>query len=219
MSKVEFESKNKLGKAHGYVSGDSKKGLIVIQEWWGLEQEILEKGVEYSKQGFKTLVPDLYRGKVAKDSEEAGHLMNGLDWEGAFQDIQGAVDYLKSTGCEKVGVVGFCMGGALSLASSVKVTGLSCASFFYGIPGFDPKPTIPVQGHFGSKDTVKGFSDPEAVDSLEKKLKDANADFTIYRYEGAAHGFTNQHYHTTNYHEEATKLATQRVFEFMNKHL
>lgn len=146
--------------------------------------------------------------------------MHGLDWQGAFQDIQGAVDYLKSTGCEKVGIVGFCMGGALSLGSSVMVTGLSCATFFYGIPQVDASSTkIPVEGHFGNKDQVKGFSDPEAVDALEKKLKDAGADFKIYRYEEAGHGFTNDVYHSTNYHEESAKLATKRLFDFMNKHL
>jgi carboxymethylenebutenolidase len=80
-------------------------------------------------------VPDLYRGKVATDNEEAQHHSSNLDWAGAIQDIQGAVNHLKSIGCESIGVIGFCMGGALSLKSAVAVSGLKASVFFYGIPG------------------------------------------------------------------------------------
>lgn len=196
---------------------NGKNFVLIIR--WGVEEGILRKGSEYSMYGFKILVPDLYRGKIAKNEEEAGHLMNGLDWEGAYQDIQGAVDYLKLEGCEKIGIVGFCMGGALSLGSTVNVSGLSCASFFYGIPNMNLSPKIPIQGHFGNLDNVKGFSDSETVNQLEKKLKESNADFQIFRYENASHGFTNDLYHSINYDKESTELATKRLFEFMNKHL
>jgi carboxymethylenebutenolidase len=116
MSKVDFESANKQGSGIGYVFKSSKSqssvGIIYIQEWWGVNEQIKQGAALFSeKSGFVTLIPDLYRGKVAEDSEEAGHLMNNLDWQGAVQDISGAVKYLKEKeGCKKVGVVGFCMG-------------------------------------------------------------------------------------------------------------
>lgn len=106
---VTFKTENKLGDGNGMIFGDPaqvKKGVIVIQEWWGMNEQIQKEAEEISKDGgFVTLTPDLYRGKVAIDAEMAGHYMNNLDWPGAVADIKGAVMFLKSQGCAKVGTL------------------------------------------------------------------------------------------------------------------
>ena len=104
-TKVSFKSENKLGDCPGVMVGDpktTKKGVIVIQEWWGMNNQIIEEAALISKSGFVTLTPDLYRGKVATDHETAGHYMDDLDWPGAVADIKGAAQYLKANGCVKV---------------------------------------------------------------------------------------------------------------------
>ena len=108
MSKpISFDTENALGTCPGMLAGevgDSKQGLVVIQEWWGMNEQIQQEAREIADQGsFVTLVPDLYRGKVATDHETAGHYRDDLDWAGAVKDIQGAICYLKSIGCAKVG--------------------------------------------------------------------------------------------------------------------
>lgn len=103
---VSFPSTNAAGEGKGVLfrSGTpSQQGLIVLHEWWGMNEQIQQRGEIISSEGnFVVLVPDLYRGKVATDRETAGHLMNGLDWPGAIKDIEGAANYLKSLGCTKV---------------------------------------------------------------------------------------------------------------------
>jgi carboxymethylenebutenolidase len=104
--KVKFSSANVLGDAEGVVIGDPSvhpRGLIVIHEWWGMNQQIQDEGADIARNGELTvLVIDMYRGKVAIDREEAGHYMQGLDWEGAVQDLAAGATYLKSIGCTKV---------------------------------------------------------------------------------------------------------------------
>jgi carboxymethylenebutenolidase len=105
--KISVKSENKAGELPCVVFdglvGKSTKGLVVIQEWWGMNEQIQKEADDIGKMGqFVTIVPDLYRGKLAKDNEEAGHLMNNLDWLGAVQDIKAAAKHLKSLGCNKV---------------------------------------------------------------------------------------------------------------------
>jgi carboxymethylenebutenolidase len=91
-------------------------GIVVIQEWWGLNDQIKGVADKLLASGYRALVPDLYRGKVALAANEAEHLMTGLDFgDAAGQDVRGAVQHLKASGSPKVGVTGFCMGGALTL--------------------------------------------------------------------------------------------------------
>lgn len=168
------------------------------------------------------MVPDLYRGKVAIDHETAGHYFNDLDWQGAVQDIQAAVNYLKSKGVEKIGVTGFCMGGALSIAASVLVDGLSASAPFYGIPSpqlaDSAKVRTPLQLHFGTKDSLKGFSDTEAQDALENVLKENNVVYEFFRYDGADHAFVND-LNPEKYNEQYAKIAHGRSVEFFQKYL
>lgn len=153
-----------------YVEGKegSAVGIIVVQEWWGLNQHIKNMTGRFaSALNALAITPDLYRGKVATVPDEANHLMSSLDWPRAVEDIRNASEYLRSNGCKKVGLVGFCMGGALVIASAVHVDTIDAGSCFYGIPPAafaHPKNLkIPMQFHFGDKDQSPGFSDIKVI--------------------------------------------------------
>lgn len=182
-----------------YVVGkDNAPGIVVLQEWWGVDFEIKNHALKISQMdpGFKALIPDLYRGKVGLDVAEAQHLMEGLDWAGAVKDIRASVNWLKANGSTKVGVTGFCMGGALSIASSVLVPEVDSVVAFYGVPSpelADPaKAKAPVQAHFGELDNFVGFSDVTAAKALEEKLKASGIPYEVHIYPGNGHAFMNR---------------------------
>ncbi|BAT92154.1 uncharacterized protein HKW66_Vig0217650 [Vigna angularis] len=182
-----------------YVVGrEDAPGIVVIQEWWGVDYEIKNHAVKISQlgTGFKALIPDLYRGKVGLDVAEAQHLMDGLDWQAAVKDISASVNWLKANGSKKVGVTGFCMGGALSIAGSVLVSEVDAAVAFYGVPSSqlaDPaQAKAPVQAHFGELDSFVGFSDITAAKALEEKLKASGVPHEVHIYPGNAHAFMNR---------------------------
>ncbi|CAI9304014.1 unnamed protein product [Lactuca saligna] len=181
-----------------YVVGkEDAPGIVVLQEWWGVDFEIKNHALKISKldPGYKTLIPDLYRGKVGLDAAEAQHLMDGLDWQGAVKDIQASVNWLKANGSKKVGVTGYCMGGALAIASSVLVPEVDAAVAFYGVPPnelADPANIkVPVQAHFGELDNIVGFSDVKTAKALEEKLKASGKPYEVYIYPGVTHAFMN----------------------------
>ncbi|KAI8464411.1 MAG: dienelactone hydrolase family-domain-containing protein [Monoraphidium minutum] len=168
----------------GYEAGPkAAPGIIVLQEWWGVTDIIKDQALMLSKEGFRVLVPDLYKGKVGVDAEEASHLMNHLDFKAAVAEMKAAADYLRSTGSSKVGAVGFCMGGALTFAAA-QHAGVDCAAPFYGIP--DPaicQPDaikVPVQAHFGKLDALQGFSDPASIAAVYEKMKAAGCDVDLF---------------------------------------
>ncbi|KAG7022854.1 yghX, partial [Cucurbita argyrosperma subsp. argyrosperma] len=146
--------------------------------------------------GFKALIPDLYRGKVGLDTAEAQHLMDGLDWQGAVKDIHASVNWLKANGSKKVGVTGYCMGGALSIASAVLIPEVDAVVSFYGVPSpelADPAHAkAPVQAHFGELDSFVGFSDLTAAKKLEEKLKQSGVPHEVHIYKGSGHAFMNR---------------------------
>ena len=110
-------------------------GIVVIQEWWGLNDQIKGVADRLAKAGYRALVPDLYRGKMALEANEAEHLMNDLNFgDAASQDIRGAVQYLKASGSAKVAVTGFCMGGALTVLSACNIPELDATVVWYGYP-------------------------------------------------------------------------------------
>ncbi|KAK3184393.1 hypothetical protein Dsin_031679 [Dipteronia sinensis] len=182
-----------------YVVGkEDAPGIVVLQEWWGVDYEIKNHAVKISQlnPGFKALIPDLYRGKVGLDVAEAQHLMDGLDWQGAVKDIRASVNWLKANGSKKVGVTGFCMGGALSIASAVLVPEVDAVVAFYGVPSSelaDPAQVkAPIQAHFGELDSFVGFSDVTAAKALEEKLKASGIPHEVHMYPGSAHAFMNR---------------------------
>jgi carboxymethylenebutenolidase len=197
--------------------GDQAPGMVVLQEWWGLNDQIKGVADRFAKEGYRALVPDLYRGKVALDVAEAEHLMTRLDFgDAATQDIRGALKHLKSGGT-KVGVIGFCMGGVLSILAAARTDDADVAIPWYGLPpegSMEPGDIkIPLQGHYALKD--EHFT-PAQVDALEAKLKEAGVNYEFYRYE-ADHGFGNET--GERYNQEAAKLAWQRSLDFLAKHL
>ncbi len=204
----------------GYFAdaGANKPAVIVIQEWWGLNAQICGIADRFAAAGISALAPDLYQGRVTQDPDEASHLMNGLDFPGAtHQDIRGAALYLKGH-ASKVGVMGFCMGGALTIAAAVHVPEITAACCFYGIPPkefADPaKIHIPFQGHFASKDD---WCTPQAVDQLEETMRAAGQKPEIFRY-NAAHAFCNES-RPEVYDVACAKKAFERMFDFYSKTL
>lgn len=180
----------------GYLATPEKTegapAVVVIQEWWGLNDQIRGVADRLARCGYLALVPDLYRGKSTVEAEEAHHLMSGLDFgDAASQDIAGAVLYLK-TRASRVAITGFCMGGALTLLALGQNPDLAAGVAWYGLPPLeyiDPaKIRVPLMGHWATQDT---FFTPESVDALEAKLSEAKVDFTFHRYL-AHHAFANE---------------------------
>ena len=199
------------------VAGQEVPGIVVIQEWWGLNDQIRGVADRLTMAGHRALVPDLYRGKVTLEVAEAEHLMSNLDFaDAATQDIRGAIQYLKGSS-PKVAVLGFCMGGALSILTAVHVKEVDAAVCWYGIPPEEAADTrtieIPIQGHFALED--EHFT-PDQVDALESRLKVGKVNYEIYRYQ-AKHAFGNEV--SENHDPEATKLAWQRSLEFLEKRI
>lgn len=204
----------------GYLAlaGQGRPGIVVIQEWWGLNLQICGIADRFAAAGFNALAPDLFHGRVTQDADEASHLMHGLDFPGAtHQDIRGAVDHLAGLS-GKVGVLGFCMGGALTIAAAVHVPGLAAAVCFYGIPPQDfadpAQIRIPFQGHFARRDD---WCTPAAVDVLEAAVQQAGVPMEIHRYD-TAHAFFNER-RPEVYDAACASLAWQRSVAFLDAHL
>ncbi|WP_322104466.1 dienelactone hydrolase family protein [Paraburkholderia sp. J41] len=166
--------------------------IVVIQEWWGLNDQIRGVADRLAQAGYYALVPDLYRGKITVEEEEAHHLMDGLNFgDAASQDIHGAVTYLKTL-TSRVGVTGYCMGGALTLLAASMVPGIDSAVVWYGFPPLEyidaSKITAPILGHFATQDAAFNI---ETVATLEQKLRDANVNVEFHRYL-AHHAFANE---------------------------
>ncbi len=209
------------GSTKGYLAeaGGDRAGVVVIQEWWGLNDQICGVADRFARAGFNAMAPDLYEGRVTGHADEATHLMSGLDFPGATnQDLRGAVQHLKTIGGGKAVVMGFCMGGALTIASAVLVPEVDVAVCFYGIPPrelADPATIkIPFQAHFANEDD---WCTPDAVNELEATLKDAGVAHDLYRYD-AAHGFFNERRGEV-YDAVAAEQAWDRMIEFINSHV
>jgi carboxymethylenebutenolidase len=205
--------------------GRSAPGIVVIQEWWGLNDQIRGVASKLAAAGYRALVPDLYRGKVALEANEAEHLMHGLDFAAAAgQDVRGAVQYLKATGSAKVGVTGFCMGGALTLLAAVHVPEADAAVVWYGYPPLEyidaTRIRAPLMAHWATEDAAFPIG---GVDKLEHKLRAANVPFEFHRYD-AKHAFANETADSKNlpmlkHNPAAAELAWRRTLEFLAKHL
>jgi carboxymethylenebutenolidase len=198
-------------------AGASAPGVVVVQEWWGLNEQIEGIADRLVEAGYRALVPDLYRGEHALDEAEAQHKMGELDFkDDATQDVRGAVQHLKESSA-KVGVIGFCMGGVLAALAAMHIPETDAVVDWYGVPpedaGDPSKITIPIQGHFGTQDQ---FFPPDQVDTLESKLKDGGVDYEFFRY-NAKHAFGNETW--KNYDAEATQQAWQRSLDFLARHL
>ena len=205
------------------TAGNRAPGLVVIQEWWGLNDQIKGVANRFAEAGYRALVPDLYRGKVGLDAKEAEHLMTNLNFgDAATQDIRGAVQYLKQTS-SKAGVTGFCMGGALTLLGAVNVPEADAAVCWYGCPPLDyidaTKIKIPLQGHWALEDA---YFPIQQIDALEEKLNKASVHYDFYRY-NAKHAFANETLHDPShpiaYDRPSADAAWARTLTFLKQHL
>jgi carboxymethylenebutenolidase len=203
------------GKTKGYLAmaGHGRPGVVVIQEWWGLNDQICGVADRFARAGYNALAPDLYKGRLTTEPDEANHLMTGLDFPAAtHQDLRGATQQLK-TQSGKVAVMGFCMGGALTIAAAVHIPEVAAGVCLYGIPPKDfadpAKIRVPFQGHFANKDD---WCTPAAVNDLEQVLKGAGVKHEIYRYD-AAHAFANDR--SAAYDVACANQAWERMSAFL----
>ena len=217
-------------EVQGYLAtpatgADKAPGIVVIQEWWGLNDQIKGVADMLAAKGYRALVPDLYRGKVGLSANEAEHLMNELDFgDAAGKDVAGALTHLKATGSSKVGVTGFCMGGALTLLSAVFVPNMDAGVAWYGYPPLEfidaSKITAPLMAHFAIDDVPFPIA---KVDELEKKLTAAKVQFEFHRYQ-AKHAFANEEADNKGlsilkYDAALAEQAWKRTLGFFDKHL
>ena len=220
---VEFQSSG--GTTNGYLSLPEKgkgPGVVVIQEWWGLVRHIKDVCDRFAAEGYVALAPDLYHGETTKSPDEAGKLMMALRIDEAEKDLRGAIQYLlnhEATTGDKVGTIGFCMGGALSLYAASKNSQVGACVVFYGIhPNVKPdleNLQAPVLGIYAEKD---GFVPPEAVRELEAKLKGLGKQAEMHIYPDTDHAFFNDQ-RPDVYHTQADEDAWLRVLKIFDRKL
>jgi carboxymethylenebutenolidase len=217
-------------EARGYLAvpaSGSGPGVIVVQEWWGLDSGITAMADRLAENGFVALAPDLYHGELAGHTEmdKAGELMNSLPPERAATDMSGAVDHLlglDSTTGDGVGVVGFCMGGMLTfLLAASRPDVVKAAVPFYGYPSGDDGPDLSkiaaaVQGHFAETD---GFFPPEGVRSLEAELQGMGKAATLTVHPGTAHAFMSPHDALDSYDEALAEVIWPQFTGFLHETL
>lgn len=216
-------------EVQGYLAKPQKTegapAIVVIQEWWGVNDQIRHVADRLAESGYIALVPDLYRGKATVEEEEASHLMNQLDFgDAAGQDIRGAVQYLKQHATQ-IGITGYCMGGALTLLALPQIPELSAAVVWYGFPPLDyidaSKIKAPVLAHWATQDH---FFPIATVDALESKLREAGVDLEFHRYL-AHHAFANEtavgstRISATQFDPVWSQLAWDRTLTFFGRTL
>jgi carboxymethylenebutenolidase len=225
---VEFPSNGTA--ASGYLvkpSSGSGPGVLVIQEWWGLDSGIKSMADRLGAAGFVALVPDLYHGELAAHDEmdKAAHLMQSLPPDRAGRDMSGAVDYLASHSAvtsDGIGVVGFCMGGMLSfLIATNRPDKVKAVVPFYGFPqgAMEPdwsKLTASISGHMAEHDD---FFPPAAAHALEAKLRGMGKDVTLTVHPGTGHAFMGPHNALGTLNATLADQIWPEVVSFLREHV
>ncbi len=217
-------------EASGYLvrpDGGSGPGVLVIQEWWGLDSGIKEMATRLGAAGFVALAPDLYHGELAAHDEmdKASELMNAMPPDRAARDMSGAIDYLAGldgvTG-SGIGVVGFCMGGMLSfLIAAARPDKVVAVAPFYGFPPPEMEPdwsklTATIRGHMAEHDD---FFTPEGAKALEAKLQGMGKDVSLTIHPGTGHAFMAPHNALGTLNEEVASVIWPQVVEFLHDKL
>jgi carboxymethylenebutenolidase len=225
---VWFKSNGNM--ASGYLSkpaSGSGPGVLVIQEWWGLDNSLKEMADRLAAAGFVALAPDLYHGEVAGHTEmdKAAHLMQSMPADRAGKDMSGAVDYLaghNAVTSKGVGVVGFCMGGMLSfLIAANRGDKVKAIVPFYGFPQGDAEPdwskmTAQVSGHMAENDS---FFSPAGARALEAKLRGMGKTVTLTVHPGTGHAFMGPHNALGTLNEKLAAQIWPEVVSFLQKTL
>ena len=220
---IEFESNG--GTTRGYLSAPESgggPGVIVIQEYWGLVPHIKDVADRFAAQGFVALAPDLYDGDVTTSPAEAGKMMMALNISQTEKDLRGAIRYLlkhEATEGDRVGTVGFCMGGMLSLYAASKNPQVGACVVFYGVhpkvePDFD-NISAPVLGIFAEKDE---YVPPDAVRALEERMREHGKRIEAHTYPNTHHAFFNDT-RPEVYDADAAADAWRRTIEFLRANL
>lgn len=222
--KITFSSKSGVTTS-GEIAlpeGDDKApAVVVLQEWWGLNGHIRSILKRLAGAGFIALAPDLYHGEVTTDATEASRLMSQLNWGKAMDEIGGAAAYLHAhPRCiGQVGVVGFCLGGALSFAAAQHVAEISVAVPFYGIPPQEAKVDYskikaPILAHFATRDK---WATVDSAEVVKRELEGRGHSMELHVYD-AEHAFFNDT-RSDVYSPESAKLAWERTIDFLHRHL
>lgn len=225
---VQFQSNG--ATASGYlVTPESGRGpgILVIQEWWGLDSGIIDMANRLGESGFVALAPDLYHGRLAGHAEmdKAAELMQSLPPDRAARDMSGAIDYLAAhpaVTSEGVGVVGFCMGGMLAFIIAVeRPDKVKAVVPFYGFPQGDAdlewgKLNAVVRGHMAENDD---FFPPAAAKELEARLRGLGKDVTLTVHEGTGHAFMATHNALGTLDSELSAKLWPEVASFLHQHV
>jgi len=213
------------GTTEGYLAvpqSGKGPGVVVLQEWWGLVPHIKDIADRFTAEGYVALAPDLYHGETATSPDRAGKLMMSLRIDEAEKEMRGAIQFLLNHPAvepKKIGTVGFCMGGMLSLYAASKNPQVNaCVIFYGGFPGVEPDlPNLkaPVLGLYAGKD---GFVTVDSVKQLERKLQSLRKTVDIQIYQDADHGFFNDTRKEV-YDPAAAADAWQRVLNFYGQYL
>jgi carboxymethylenebutenolidase len=224
MPDIEFPTS--AGSATGYLAapaGEHGPGVIVLQEWWGVDEHIRSLCDRLAAEGFYALAPDLYRGETTTQPSEAQQKMMAMSMDQVEKDMCGAADYLASQpGFDGpgVGAVGFCLGGGLAVWAAATCPNIAAAvTFYYVMP--HGKPDFagiggPVLGHFGTADD---FIPIEDANKLESELNDAGVDTTFHYYDGAGHAFLNDTNRLGTYDASLADAAWGRTVDFLRSAL
>ena len=223
-SMVEFAANG--DNAPGYLAypdgAAAVPGVVVIQEWWGLNDHIKSIADRFADAGFAALAPDLYRGQIATEPDEARKLVMALQFPAALADIQGAVNYLRAQPFvepKKVGVVGFCMGGRVAGLVAIGGQNIGAVAAFYGVHGLSDEEagnvSAPLLAIYGELD--QGFP-PELISENERKLTAAGKTHEIVVYPDAPHAFFNDT-RPHIYKADAAEAGWQRTVDWFRTHL
>jgi carboxymethylenebutenolidase len=218
---VTFKANGRPGD--GYLAtprGGHGRGVVVIQEWWGIVDHIKDLCERLSHEGFLALAPDLYHGEKTTSPDVAGKLMMALNIAEAAKDIKGAANYLidlDGVTPKQVAVIGFCMGGQLALNSACEFPEIigNAVDFYGAHPAVKPdftKLSGPVQGHFANRDKS---TPPEAANALIQQIRDAGKQIDAHFYD-ADHAFFNDA-RPEVYDAEAARLAWERTLGFLRQ--
>jgi carboxymethylenebutenolidase len=214
-----------LNTSHGATTAhvarpenETTAAVVLIQEWWGINDHIRDIAGRYSNEGYLCVAPDLFRGKLAKNTEEASKLMQGLAIEDGLETIQAAIAETKRTyNAKKIGITGYCMGGTFALRAACEINELSAAAPFYGdIPEEDvlKKLSVPTLFIAGKRDA---WINAEKVNQLIEAARKYNLPVEVVTYD-ADHAFFNDT-RPEVYDPEAAADAWRRVLDLFRKHL
>jgi carboxymethylenebutenolidase len=205
------------------AGGEAKKpAIVVIQEWWGVDDWVKEQNARFAGQGYVALAPDLYRGRVAKSPDEAHELMRGMPEDRAMADLKAAVDYLASrpdVDPDRIGVIGWCMGGGYALALATADPRLKGTVINYGRLVTDraaiTRINAPILGNFGGAD--RGIP-AEDVKKFGGELTKYGKLGDLKIYDGAGHAFMNPN-NKEGYNATAAQDAWSRIDQFFDRTL